>query len=557
MREIDRLTVERYDTPSLALMEVAASTTARIVTDHFGGEIAGRGILVLCGRGNNGGDGAATARLLAITRAKVDVVLFGKIQDTKADARTNFERLQTWNDERAIREEQRNSPADLGTINLYQCDSERGWDQLRASLLGVPHDVTIDALLGTGVTRPVEGLYLEAVRYMRGLREIRDSSDGPHSFIVSIDLPSGMNSDSNELIGEAVHADLTVTMTAPKLANVLPPAADYNGRLIVADIGSPVELIEAAGPHQFLIEESDARRWLIQTRYTPNSYKNTHGHVLVIAGSRGFTGAAALCGNAAMRAGAGLVTVATPASSQGLVAVQVMPEIMTAELAETDRGAVSDEAIGYVLKLAERTDVIAVGPGLSSEDERTRDFVRAVVEQRRTPLVIDADGLNCLAPWPTDLGGSAEFPIVITPHPGEMLRLMGSDDKASLNDRVAAARAFATNHEIIVLLKGTRSIIAAPDGRVFVNPTGNAGLGTAGAGDTLSGIITGFMAQAYGTLKGNADALETVIAALYISGMAGDIAAGKLGMRTMVASDIREHLGAAICAIDPEGEKPT
>ena len=557
MREIDRLTVERYDTPSLALMEVAASTTARIVTDHFGGEIAGRGILVLCGRGNNGGDGAATARLLAITRAKVDVVLFGKIQDTKADARTNFERLQTWNDERAIREEQRNSPADLGTINLYQCDSERGWDQLRASLLGVPHDVTIDALLGTGVTRPVEGLYLEAVRYMRGLREIRDSSDGPHSFIVSIDLPSGMNSDSNELIGEAVHADLTVTMTAPKLANVLPPAADYNGRLIVADIGSPVELIEAAGPHQFLIEESDARRWLIQTRYTPNSYKNTHGHVLVIAGSRGFTGAAALCGNAAMRAGAGLVTVATPASSQGLVAVQVMPEIMTAELAETDRGAVSDEAIGYVLKLAERTDVIAVGPGLSSEDERTRDFVRAVVEQRRTPLVIDADGLNCLAPWPTDLGGSAEFPIVITPHPGEMLRLMGSDDKASLNDRVAAARAFATNHEIIVLLKGTRSIIAAPDGRVFVNPTGNAGLGTGGAGDTLSGIITGFMAQAYGTLKGNADALETVIAALYISGMAGDIAAGKLGMRTMVASDIREHLGAAICAIDPEGEKPT
>lgn len=556
MREIDRLTIERYGTSSLALMEAAASITVRTVTDQFGGEIAGRRILVLCGRGNNGGDGAATARLLAITGAKVDVVLFGKLEDTKADARTNFERLNTWNDERAIREEQGASPADFGSINFYQCDSEKGWDQLRASLLSVPHDVTIDALLGTGLTRPVEGLHLEAVRYVRGLREMRDSIDGFNSLIVSIDLPSGLNSDSSELIGEAAHADLTVTMTAPKPANVLPPAANYNGELFVADIGSPVELIDAAGSQLFLIEETDARGWLTQTRYTPNSHKNTHGHALVVAGSRGFTGAAALCGNGALRAGAGLVTVATPASVQPLVATQVMPEVMTAELAETDRGAVSDDAIGYVLKLAERADVIVVGPGLSSQDERTRDFVRAVVEQRRTPLVIDADGLNCLAPWPSDLRGSADFPIVVTPHPGEMLRLMGSDDKASLADRVAAARDFATAHEVIVLLKGTRSLIAAPDGRVFVNPTGNAGLGTAGAGDTLTGIITGFLAQAYGTLEENADALEAVIAALYLSGMAGDIAASKFGMRTMVASDIREHLSAAICALDPEGEKP-
>ena len=556
MREIDRLTTERYGTPSLTLMEAAASTTVRTVTDQFGGEIAGREILVLCGRGNNGGDGAATARLLAIAGAKVDVVLFGKIQDTKHDARTNFERLHTWNDERAIREEQGASPADFGFISFFECDSEMGWGQLRASLLSVPHDVTIDALLGTGSTRPVEGLHLEGVRYMRGLREMRDSIDGFDPLIVSIDLPSGLNSDSNELIGEAVHAHLTVSMTAPKPANVLPPAANYNGELIVADIGSPVELIDAAGSHLFLIEESDAHRWLIQTRYTPNSYKNTHGHALVIAGSRGFTGAAALCGNAAMRAGAGLVTVATPSSSQGLVAAQVMPEIMTAELAETDRGAVSEDAVGYVLKLAERADVVAVGPGLSSEDERTRDFVRAVVEKRRTPLVIDADGLNCLAPWPPDLRGSAEFPIIVTPHPGEMRRLMGSDDKTSLDDRVAAARKFATSHDLIVVLKGTRSLIGSPDGRVFVNPTGNAGLGTAGAGDTLTGIIAGFLAQAYATLKENADALHTVIAALYISGMAGDIAAGQLGMRTMVASDIREHLSAAICSLDPEGEKP-
>ena len=554
MREIDRLTTERYGAPSLTLMEAAATATAMAVTEHLGGEIAGKGILVLCGRGNNGGDGAATARLLAIGGARIDVVLPGRLEDTKGDARTNFERLHTWNMERAVREDHETSPADCGPINFYQCDSEKGWDQLLASLLSVPHDVTIDALFGTGLTRPVEGIYREAVRYVRRLREMRDSSGGHHSLIVSIDVPSGLNSDSVELTGDVVPADVTVTMTAPKPANVLPPAAGYNGKLIVADIGSPVELIEAAGSQLFLIEEADARHWLIQTRYPSDSYKNTHGHALVIAGSRGYTGAAVLCGNAAMRAGAGLVTVATPASVQPLVATQVMPEVMTAELAETDRGAVSDKAIGYVLKLAERVNVIAVGPGLSSEDERTRNFVRAVVEQRQTPLVIYADGLNCLAPWPADLRGSAEYPIVITPHPGEMLRLMGSDDKASLDDRVAAAREFATAHEVILLLKGTRALVAAPDGRVFVNPTGNAGLGTAGAGDTLTGIVTGFLAQAYGTLQNDADALATVIAALYIGGMAGDIAASKLGMRTMVASDIRENLSAAICSLDPEGE---
>jgi ADP-dependent NAD(P)H-hydrate dehydratase / NAD(P)H-hydrate epimerase len=556
MREIDRLTTDRYRTPSLMLMEAAATATARVVTEHLAGKITATGILVLCGRGNNGGDGAATARLLAIAGAKVDIVLIGKLEDTKADARTNFERLTNWNAERAVREDLGAAPGDFGIVNFYQCDSDKGWDQLGAGLLSVAHEVTIDALFGTGLTRPVEGIPLEAIRYMRRLSEVRDSSDGPSSLIVSIDLPSGLNSDSNEIFGEAVRADITITLTAPKPANVLPPAAIHNGRVIVADIGSPAELIEQAGSQLFLIDEGDARRWLIKTRYTPDSYKNTHGHAVVIAGSRGFTGAATLCGNAAMCAGAGLVTVATPASSQSLVAVQVMPEIMTAELAETDRGTVSDDAIVYVARLAERADVIAVGPGLSSLDERTRSFVRTLVETRRTPLVIDADGLNCLAPWPADLRGSTDYPIVITPHPGEMLRLMGSDDKASLDDRVAAAREFATTHEVIVLLKGTRALIASPDGRVFVTSTGNAGVGTAGAGDTLTGIIAGFVAQSCGTLKHEADVLEAVIAALYISGMAGDIAARRLGMRTMVASDIREHLSSAICSLDPGGEIP-
>jgi len=220
-----------------------------------------------------------------------------------------------------------------------------------------------------------------------------------------------------------------------------------NGELIVANIGSAVELIEEARSQLFLSEESDARGWLIQTRYTPDSYKNTHGHVLVVAGSRGFTGAAALCGNAAMRSGAGLVTVATPASAQPLVAGQSMPEVMTVALAETDRGAVSVAALEHALNLAERATVIALGPGLSSDDDRTRDFVRAMVEQRKTPLVIDADGLNCLAPWPPGLRGSRDLPVVVTPHAGEMVRLLGTDDKSALDDRVTLAREFAMAHE--------------------------------------------------------------------------------------------------------------
>jgi hydroxyethylthiazole kinase-like uncharacterized protein yjeF len=548
MREIDRMTTERCGTPSLVLMENAAAATARIVAEHFKSGVTGKSILVLCGRGNNGGDGAAIARLLAISGANVHVVLFGNVEDLHGDGRISFDRMQEW-----MAKDTAGSP---GSIHLYECDSEKGWNHLVDSLLKLPHEAIIDALFGTGLTRPLEGFHQEAVRYLKRIRQERSAGGLARLLIVSVDVPSGLNADSPELIGAAVQADVTVTMTAPKLANVLPPAANYNGKLIVADIGSPRELIEDAKTQLFVTEEADARRWLIQTRYVPESYKNTHGHVLVIAGSRGFTGAAALCGNAAMRSGAGLVTVATPVSAQPLVAAQVMPEVMTAALAETDRGAVSDEALGHVLRLAERANVIAIGPGLTSEDDRTRNFVRAVVEQRRTPVVVDADGLNCLAPWPAGLRGSSDLPVILTPHPGEMLRLIGTGHKSALDDRVRAAREFAVAHDVIVVLKGTRPLVAAPDGRVFINPTGNAGLGTAGAGDTLTGVIAGFMAQAYGILKNEASALETVVAALYISGVAGDLAAEEIGMRTMVASDIREHLSAAVCSIDPEGEIP-
>src|SRR5687768_12292549 len=512
------------------------------------GELTGKKALILCGRGNNGGDGAALARGLSRAGMHCAVVLFGKLSETIGDARTNFEAVSRLASFEAGSHE---SPPPLTFI---ECEGIPAWEQIAKPRHS--YDVLVDALFGTGLARPLEGVFVKVIEHLALIKQARDRVSDTRPLVLSIDIPSGLNADQSNPIGPTVEADLTVTFTTPKPANVLPPACDFGGELIVANIGSPSSLIEAARPWLFLTEADDARRWLKNTRYTPESYKNTHGHVLIAAGSRGYSGAAALTGNAAMRAGAGLVTIATPASAQSSVASSAIPEVMTTALAETDRGAVSDEAVEHFLKLSSRATVIAVGPGLTSDDERTRRFVRGIVEQRTKPCVIDADGLNSLAPWPEDLMGSEQYPLVLTPHPGEMLRLIGAD-KAALAGRVAAARDFATAHKLILVLKGSRSIVAAPDGRVFVNAPGNPGLGPAGAGDTLTGLIPGFLAQAYATLKGRADALAATVAALYVGGLAGDSAAKKLGMRTMVASDIREHFTDAIRFLDPRSEEHT
>ena len=557
MREIDRLTTRDYQITSLSLMQAAAEACFQAIASHFAGNLAGKKALVLCGRGNNGGDGAALALELQRAGVHTDVVLFGRIEQTSGDAQANFEIVQ----QQANIEVRPTANVNQakGALTFVECDSAETLGNL--TLISQTYDVVVDALFGTGLSRPLEGIFLQVVQHLTTIRAARERLATARPLIVSIDLPSGLNADSSKLIGAAVTADLTITFTAPKLANVLPPASHLNGKLIVTNIGSPATLIDAAKPQLFVSEEHDVRQWLVSTRYTPDSFKNTHGHALVIAGSRGYTGAAVLCGNAALRSGAGLLTIAAPASAESLIAATVMPEIMTTALAETDRGAVSDEAVDHVMQLARKATVIAIGPGLSAEDERTRRFVFFIVKQRQVPVVIDADALNCLATysgsgWPTELQGSEKAPLILTPHAGEMLRLLGTTEKAALDDRVAVARDFATRHKLILVLKGNRSLIAAPDGRVFINPTGNAGLGTAGAGDTLTGIIAGFIAQDGGTLKNSSDPLAAAIAALYIGGLAGDLAARALGMRTMVASDIREHISEAVRSLDPKGEQP-
>lgn len=548
MREIDRLTTERYALPSLLLMQAAADASAREIAAHLSQDLRGKTVQILCGRGNNGGDGAALARALWTRGARVDVVLFGRADESKGDARTNFEIV------RRLASFEAGSNDQPPPLSFIECPDIPDWETVASAPRS--YDVIVDALFGTGLTRPLEGVFAKACAHLELLRAARTHAGHAAPLFVSLDLPSGLNADSRAPNGPTVRADLTVTFTAAKPANVLPPASHFNGRLAVADIGSPLTLIDAAPSKLFLTEESDARVWLEATRYAPDSYKNTHGHALVVAGSRGMTGAAVLCADAAMASGAGLVTLATPESATQATAARLMPEVMTAALSETEAGSVSAEASAQLERLSEHAAVVAVGCGLTHEQESTRRFVRATFERRRTPLVIDADGLNTLAPWPTELKGTREAPVILTPHEGEMRRLLGATDASALDERVRVVAQFAEAQSLFVVLKGTRSLVAAPDGRVFINPTGNAGLGTAGSGDTLTGIITGFLAQEFGAKGRDADTLAALLAAVYVAGLAGDLAARELGMRTMTASDVRRHLSAAVRALDPRGETP-
>jgi NAD(P)H-hydrate epimerase len=529
MREVDRLTTERYGIPSILLMENAAHAAARAITERLGGSVRGKSFLILCGKGNNGGDGAALARILWQQNADVFVVILGKIQAARGNARINFEFLEKL------------CKHDSEFIDYWEIETYEEYFKLMESFFPkYQPDIIIDAIFGTGLDRKLADYYQQIAYHSSQYIVNRKKT-----FIASLDLPSGLNSDLAETIGENVQADLTITFTAPKSANILPPASNFNGELVVANIGSPQELIDASPSQLFLAEREDARNWLDKTEFSNDSHKTARGRALIVAGSKRMAGAAVLCANAAMRSGVGLVRVATSESAQNAVSSHALPEIMVAGLPETSGGAISEAALEEVFNLYEKINVLAVGSGLSSDDESTRKFVRALVERRKSAVVIDADGLNSLAPF--DLQGSEELPVILTPHQGEFLKLIGAEGKDAIKDRVKAARDFAVKYHVILVFKGERNLVAAPDGRVVVVPTGNSGLGKAGSGDTLAGVIAGFVGQA-DAMK--IDIFETVVAAVYIAGAAGDIAAEKFGKRTMLASDVRECLGEAFEQIE-------
>ncbi len=524
MREVDRLTTEEFGIPGLLLMEAAAGRTVEAIERKFG-SMTSRSVLVVSGRGNNGGDGAAIARLFHTRGAHVRLLLIGRIADARGETLSNLEIV------KALASNVKSGP---GLVEIETAD------QFRIEARSQVYDVVIDAIFGTGLARPASGIFEEAIDCLNQLRDVTP--------VVAVDIPSGAASDSADLIGPTVRAHLTVTFTSPKIANVLPPASDCSGEVIVAPIGSPDELIESAGSQLTLVDSAIVEAWLARSRRSPHANKGSVGKVMVIAGSRGKTGAACLVGEAALRAGCGLVTVATPGSSQPVLASRLIPECMTESLDETPEGAVAREAVDHALAFAAERDVLAIGPGLGSSEESTRSFVRSVVASRQRPMVLDADALNALAPW-ADLRGSPELPLILTPHPMEMSRLAGKQIEEVIRNRVEIARAFASEHSVILVLKGSRTVIAAPDGEVYVNTTGNAGMATGGSGDVLTGIIAGLLAQ-----KPD-EPLAATVAAVYLHGFAGDIAASRVGTRAMIASDISAHLGEAFIEVGGDLER--
>ncbi len=539
MREVDRLTTEKYGIPSIILMENAAHASARVIAENLGGSVEGKSFLILCGKGNNGGDGAALGRILWQHGAwKVWVVLFGKVEETKGDARINFEIIQKIY----------NWEPDAPLIYFEEIGADKRFDLLN---LSKNFDVIVDAVLGTGLTRKLEGdLKQLATNFNRIRRLLMPRLASKRPLLVSLDIPSGINSDLHEPVGQNFNADLTITFTAPKLANVLPPASHFAGELCVAEIGSPEHLVDETISNTFVAEKSDAKMWLMRSDFTNDSYKNKRGHALLIVGSREYTGAAVLAGNAAMVSGVGLTTIATSESAQTVISEKTLEEIIVRGLAENEKGAIAESAYSELEKLFEKVDVIGIGSGLrvpspESQVLSPKTLVEKVVENRKTSIVIDADGLNGLSPF--SIEGSDEFPLILTPHEGEFLRLLGTNDNESIKDRGKAVRDFAQKHKVILVLKGERVLIGAPDGRVVVNPTGNSGLGKAGNGDTLTGIITGFIAQA---VQMKVDIFQTVVAAVYCAGLAGDIAEKKFGKRAMLASDVRDCLVEAFREIE-------
>jgi len=499
MREIDRSTTERFGIPSLSLMDNAGSAVADFVSKRY--RIA-ETVGVICGKGNNGGDGFVAARRLHAAGLEVQVLLLADPAELKGDAAANFSRLPV--------------------TAVVARSSEDLAAQASRAVFGC--DLLLDAVLGTGFRPPASGLYAEAIA------RINQSS----SPVVAVDIPSG--ADANAMCpqtGTIARADAIVTFTAPRPAHVF--GSLTSGPTVIAPIESPQEAIVSSLQLNLITPHDIASLLAPRPR---DSNKGLYGHVLVLGGSVGKAGAAGMAGIAVLRAGAGLSTVGTPKSVLATVA-GYHPEIMTEALEETEIGSISLRALGYghVDALLKGKTVLAVGPGISRHNE-TAEFVRTVVNKFATPMVLDADGLNAFEGRASDLNGSGRT-IVITPHPGEMARLLGSTVGDVQRDRLNAARTFAREHRIIVVLKGNRTLIAHPDGTVWVNPTGNPGMATGGTGDILTGMTAGLLAQH------PKQPFEAVIAAVYLHGLAGDVAREDKGEQSLIATDLLDGLPEA------------
>ena len=502
MREVDRRTTERDGIPSLTLMENAGRSVAEFIRQTIP-NITRRKIVVLCGKSNNGGDGFVVARHLSSFGATPAVILAAAPNELRGDAAAN---LANWQD-------------DSGHVRIVR--SADDWKSSYGPIASA--DIIVDALLGTGVRGTVEGLLAEIIQDVNRRRAAQT--------VVAVDIPSGLPADTGEILGPILRADYTLTFTAPKIGMLQGVAADFVGQLVVRDIGSPADLIEETGKGS--LRWSEPREFAdFASRRKAAGNKGDYGHALIVAGSLGKSGAAVLASWSALRVGAGLVTAAIPDTVLALVA-SATPEIMTVPLPATEAGSISsraleDQLFASILKVKRS---IGIGPGLSTHPD-TQQFLRTVVSGRSVPIVLDADGLNAFAGRAEELK-NPDGRIAITPHPGEMARLLSSTAQEVQKNRIGIAQKAAADWNAHVILKGYQTVTASPDGTAFVNSTGNPGMATGGTGDVLTGMLAGLTAQ-FG-----ADHWPRLLAfGVYLHGLAADIAYAESGEAPLMASDL-------------------
>jgi NAD(P)H-hydrate epimerase len=508
MNETDRRTMRDFGTPLMALMEAAGKAVATFATRQFP---HARRVVVLCGKGNNGGDGMVAARLLAASGLAVNVVLLGKAEAVKGDAASALTRLREAN----ILLHEVEDQADL--LRVFDEMGLRG----KSTESGV--DLLLDAVVGTGFRPPLRGLAEVA-------RNLVNELSVP---VIAVDVPSGWDADSmDQTVEGAFRADAVVTFTAPKLAHVF--GYMTAGPVVVAGIGSPDEAIPAGDG----LSWTGSSKTIAEKPRGPNSNKGKFGHVLLVGGSYGTAGAPAMASLAALRTGAGLVTAAVPKSIVDVVA-GVAPELMLKPVEEGPEGAIALSNIegSQLDELLKRMTVLAVGPGLSQRGDASA-VARELLAKTKIPMVIDADGLNAFDGRDDLLRGEGRT-LVLTPHPGEMARLAGLTVKEVEADRIGLARRFATEHKLTLVLKGWRTLVAHPDGRIAVNTTGNPAMSKGGSGDILTGIVAAMLAQ---YPENVAEAVET---AVYLHGLAADFAARAMDEHTVLATDTVMHLSNA------------
>jgi len=508
MREIDRATSARFGVPSSLLMENAGSAVADFVLSRYP---SAKTVGVICGKGNNGGDGFVAGRKLQAAGREVRLLLLGEPSELRGDAAEMFRKL----------------PVEP---TIVRSSEDLKSEPARAVF---DSDVLLDAILGTGFRPPVSGLYAEAIAALNACR----------APVVAVDIPSGSDADvMGEQTGAVARADAIVTFTAPRPAHVFGSLTP--GPTMICPIGSPDDAITSSLQLNLITAHDLAS--LIGPRPTASN-KGNFGHVLVIGGSLGKAGAAAMAGMSALRVGAGLSTIATPQSVLATVA-GFNPEVMTEPLEETTAGTISLRATARIDKLIAGKTVLAIGPGISRVPE-TSETVRAIVGKYQIPMVLDADGLNAFEGQADKLNGKGRS-LVITPHPGEMARLIGSNPAAVQRDRINLARSFAREHDLIVVLKGHRTLIANPGGDVWVNTTGNPGMATGGTGDILTGMVAGFIAQNPHRI------MEAVVVAVHLHGLAGDVARESMGEHSLVATDLERALPEAFLGVRAATGKP-